>query len=224
MRAEKTAWGGSDDPLFVRHSLGRGGLFFNQIVMKTEIMIPIRTAEQQFAVAAANSCLLRILKANGLHEVDGVGGKCLMEPAEYEQYKRICATWADVGSDQHDAPGPLMFIVGSKAEVDEIAEKRLKPRSHFAASFREIEQLLLSYNHSLSEEDRDEMMLTLCAKILPLREAVLRAEEIWSEQTLHSEIRHLEDIEKLSLINENDWLKLENERLKNELNKGGDVA
>ena len=182
MRAEKTAWGGSDDPLFVRHSLGRGGLFFNQIIMNTtEIMIPMRTAEQQFAVAAANSWLLRILKANGLHEVDGVGGKCLMEPAEYEQYKRICATWAEVGNDQHDAPGPLMFIVGSKTEADEIAEKRLKPRSYFAASFREIEQLLLSYNHSLSEEDRDEMMLTLCAKILPLREAVLRAEEIWEE-------------------------------------------
>lgn len=173
--AEKTAQGGSNDPLFVRLNFGRGGLFFNQIIMKTEIMIPIRSAERQFAAAAANSCLLRVREADGLYEVDGVGGKCLMEPADYEQYKRLCAEVAAVPRDLQAAPGVSMLEATAEEETEmELLARR--HRSHFAESFREIERLLLSYPRSMSEEDRDDIITTLCTKILPLREAVLRAE------------------------------------------------
>jgi hypothetical protein len=126
------------------------------------LFIPRRLAKEQFTIAAANACLLRI-REDGLYEVDGVGGRCLMEKEEYEAYKALCAAWAAAGSDQPDS------------------EPQGKPRSYFAASFREIEQLLLSYSHILCEEERDDLILNLAAKVMPLKEAVLRAEEIWNE-------------------------------------------
>jgi hypothetical protein len=147
----------------------------------TQIMIPMRTAEQQFVAAAANSILLRILKANGLHEVDGVGGKCLMEPAEYEAYEELCAKWAEAGSDQHDAPEPAVMLMATEEEVAELEAEQRRPRSYFRSAFREVEHLVLSCHQSISEDERDDIILTLLSKLMPLREAVLRAEEIWED-------------------------------------------
>ena len=186
-------------------------------------VLPMRSAKEQFAAAGCNSCLLTINAESLLHYVDSTAGKCVMEAGEYQAYKALCATWAEAPRDLKDAPG-ISMLEATMEEAEELELLTKIPRSFFAESFREIEQLLLSFHHALSEEERDDMILTLSAKIQPLKVAVLRAEAIWREQDLESEARHREDIDQLSLFNENEWLKLENERLKNELNEGGDAA
>lgn len=154
--------------------------------MNTTQIIPTRSARRQFHVAAANSVLIERAQNPEFYLVDGVGGPCYMQADEYEHYKKLCAAWAEAGSDQHDAPGPVLLMATeeedssfAKATEHEEAELRRRPRSYFRDCFREIEQLLLSCHQSLSEDERDDILVTLCAKILPLREAVLRAEEIW---------------------------------------------
>jgi hypothetical protein len=141
-----------------------------------------------------------------------------MRVAEYQKYTRMRADWISAGTDQHDAPDPAMMLMATQEEVVELEEEQCRPRSYFRESFKEIELLLLSYNHTLSEEERDEIILTLCAKLLPLREAVLRAEEIWEEDLKHAEDRHREDIEKLACINQNESLIAIAKELECELN------
>lgn len=158
--------------------------------MNTTQIIPTRSARRQFQLAAANSVLIERAQNPEFYLVDGVGGPCYMVAAEYEHYKKLCAAWAEAGSDQHDAPGPLMFIVGSKTQADEIAEKRLKPLSYFKAAFREIQGILLGYNHALNEDERDDMIMTLCARIETVKVAVLRAEEIWADASYAKASEH----------------------------------
>ena len=148
----------------------------------TQIVIPIRSAQTQFELAAADSEVF----PTKFHEfvlLDGVGGLCYMRHAEYNDYQRMCAQWSAAGSDQHDAPEPAVMLMATEEEVAELEEQQCRPRSYFRESFKEIELLLLSCNHTLSEEERDEIISTLCAKLLPLREAVLRAEEIWEDES-----------------------------------------
>lgn len=148
----------------------------------TEIIpkIPMRSAQRQFELAGADSTLIQQTGDPRVVLVDGVGGPCYMDLLEYEQYKRMRADWILAGSDQHDAPGPVM-LMANEEEVAELEEEQRRPRSYFRDAFREIEHLVLSCHQSLSEEERDDIILTLLAKLMPLREAVLRAEEIWEE-------------------------------------------
>jgi hypothetical protein len=126
-----------------------------------------RSAAEQFAVAGADSGIVSRSSCNSFI-VDGVGGICLMSPEEFEKYKALCAS-------------AQMVVLGSETQAEQFSKTRVQPRSHFASAFREIEKLLLSYSHILCEEERDDLLLTLCAKVMPLKEAVLRAEEIWNE-------------------------------------------
>lgn len=149
--------------------------------MNTTEMILMRSAKRQFELAGADSTLIRHTGDPEVVLVDGVGGPCYMRVAEYEKYTRMRADWIAAGTDQHDAPDPAVMLMATQEEVAELEEEQRRPRSYFRESFKEIELLLLSYNHTLSEEERDEIISTLCAKLLPLREAVLRAEEIWED-------------------------------------------
>jgi len=146
--------------------------------MNTTQIIPTRSAKRQFQLAAADSVLIEKAQNPEYYLVDGVGGPCYMRLDEYAQYKKLCADWSAAGSDQHDAPGPMM---ASEEEVAELEAEQRRPRSYFRSAFREIEHLVLSCHQSISEEERDDIILTLLSKLMPLREAVLRAEEIWEE-------------------------------------------
>lgn len=146
----------------------------------TQIVIPIRSAQTQFELAAADSEIF----PTKFHEfvlLDGVGGLCYMRHAEYNDYQRMCAQWTAAGSDQHDAPEPAVMLMASEEEVAELEAEQRRPRSYFRSAFREIEHLVLSCHQSISEDERDDIILTLLSKLMPLREAVLRAEEIWEE-------------------------------------------
>jgi hypothetical protein len=52
----------------------------------------------------------------------------------------------------------------------------------FPAAFAELERLLLEHERCLCEEERAEMLRVLAGKLLALKEAVLRAAEIWAER------------------------------------------
>lgn len=69
--------------------------------------------------------------------------------------------------------------------------------SDFARSFREIEQCLLAHARCLSDDERDEIVRQIGAKVLPLKEAVLRAEEIWLEGARAEMIKAERKIERL---------------------------
>lgn len=150
--------------------------------MNTTQIIPTRSAERQFQVAAADSMLIQKAANPEYYLIDGVGGPCYMRHAEYENYKRMCAEWSAAGSDQQDAPGPVM-LMANEEEVAELEAEQRRPRSYFRDGFREIEHLVLSCHQSLNEDERDDIILTLLAKLMPLREAVLRAEEIWEDES-----------------------------------------
>jgi hypothetical protein len=147
----------------------------------TEIIMPIRSAQTQFETAGADSTSIRETTDNNFVQVDGVGGPCYMRVAEYEKYTRMRADWISAGTDQHDAPDPAMMLMATQEEVVELEEEQCRPRSYFRDAFREIEHLVLSCHQSISEDERDDIILTLLSKLMPLREAVLRAEEIWEE-------------------------------------------
>lgn len=155
--------------------------FFNS--MNTTQIIPTRSAQRQFQLAAADSVLIEKAQNPEYYLVDGVGGPCYMRLDEYAQYKQLCAQWSAAGSDQHDAPEPSVMLMATEEEVAELEAEQRMPSSYFRSAFREIEHLVLSCHHSLNEDERDDIILTLLSKLMPLREAVLRAEEIWEDES-----------------------------------------
>jgi hypothetical protein len=58
-------------------------------------------------------------------------------------------------------------------------ESLVRPASHFAREFGEVERLLQAFHGCLCEQDREDMVRAMAGKVLALKEAVLRAEEIW---------------------------------------------
>jgi uncharacterized protein YqcC (DUF446 family) len=97
-----------------------------------------------------------------------------------------------------------------EATADEESEiealRRCEP-SHFARAFNVMEAVLLAHRGSLDEEDREEMLRRLAGQMLSLKEAVLRAEEIWREENPDAETRRLGDVKALTLLHENEWLR-----------------
>lgn len=132
---------------------------------------PMRSGEEQWRVAGYECAVYAVLDEEGLVFVDGKGGRCVMRVDEWAGYQRRCL---------ESAPSVSMLVVSSE-EAAEMVALRLRPRSCFQAAFEAIERLLIAHETCLDELDREDMRRTMAGKLMTLKEAVLRAEEIWSE-------------------------------------------
>lgn len=162
-------------------------------------ILPLRDARQQFELAGVESSVHSFNSLTGLYYIGGKGGPCAMRVEEWMRYLAMCAQWAIAPQDLHDAPSISMLVVSSEEEA-ELAALRLRPNSDFARSFREIEECLLAHARCLSDDERDEIIRQITAKIIPLKDAVLRAEEIWLED--HAPVRVTVNGHQLSRLDE----------------------
>lgn len=126
--------------------------------------VEIRDAVTQFELAGRECAMVEPL--DRFYLVDGKGGRCLMLPSEWAKYQRLATRWQEMA---RDVPEP-----GKGAEGAE--------QSSLARCFAELEELIRQYHLCLHEEDREDMVVILQAKLTRMKTAVLRAEEIWHEE------------------------------------------
>lgn len=154
----------------------------------TDLTTPV-TAAWLWQMAGPDMWLYK-WSPDGQAMLQGKAARCLMAGDEFAKYQQMRARWKRVGRDLAGAPSVSMLVVSSEEEM-ELAALRLRPASDFARSFREIEECLLAHARCLSDDERDEIARQIAAKIMPLKEAVLRAEEIWREESPDAEIERL---------------------------------
>ena len=143
--------------------------------------MPIRSALQQFEKEGAFSGLVATDKQRGLVYVAGISRQCVvMEEAEWEKYLDLCRVWMLSSQDLQGAPIVSMLEAAAHEGQDGLA--LLKRPSHFARAFSEIETLLRIHATCIKEDECEEILRQVDAKLRMLKEAVLRAEEIWLEQ------------------------------------------
>jgi len=140
-------------------------------MMMTMPPVPMRTVEEQWQIAGYQCGAYATLDREGLVFVDGKGGRCAMRQEQWSAYQAKCL---------QGAPAISMLVVATEEEAELASATRLRP-SHFARSFREIEECLIAHARCISDDERDEIVRQIAGKLLPLKEAVLRAEEIWAE-------------------------------------------
>lgn len=159
--------------------------------------MPMRSAEEQMRSCAGfvSFCYARLPEEGLVFVSSRHGGRCVMRAEEWERYETMVREST-----------VSMLVVSSEEEV-ELAALRLRPNSDFARAFNVMEALLLAHEKSLDEEDREEMLRRLAAQMESLKTEVLRAEEVWIEENPDAEARRLEDVEKLTHLNENEWLR-----------------
>ena len=143
-------------------------------------ILPQRTAAEQFRLAGVESSVRTFNPQTRIYYIGGKGGPCAMHEQEWNDYQALCARWSSGPLDLDGAPGISMLVATSEEEV-ELAALRLRPRSYLACAFEEIERLLIAHETCLDELDREDMRRTMAGKLMTLKEAVLRAEEIWQE-------------------------------------------
>lgn len=155
--------------------------------MSTTNIHIMRTAAELWELAGPNMWLYELdedghalLQASAYDPITGTRPRCKMTPQEFVKYQAVRNKWQAAGQDLAAAPVISMLVVSLEEEM-ELAALRLRPSSDFARSFREIEECLLAHARCLSDDERDEIIRQIAAKIMPLKEAVLRAEEIWLE-------------------------------------------
>lgn len=132
---------------------------------------PMRSADEQWRVAGFECSVYAVLDEEGIVFVNGKGGRCVMRGDEWTAYQRRCL---------ESAPSVAMLKV-SEEEAVELLSLMQRPRSCFQAAFERIERLMMAHETCLHEDEREDMRRTMAGKLLTLKEAVLRAEEIWSE-------------------------------------------
>lgn len=153
--------------------------------------VPMRTADEQWQIAGYQCGVYATLDHEGLVFVDGKGGRACMRQDEWTAYQVKCL---------QGAPSISMMVVETEGDAELLSATRLRPNSDFARSFREIEQCLMAHTRCIHDDERDEIIRQIAAKIMPLKEAVLRAEEIWLED--HAPVRVTVNGHQLSRLDE----------------------
>ena len=159
--------------------------------------MPMRSAEEQWQIAGYQCGVYATLDHEGIVFVDGKGGRCVMRQDAWNEYLAITLT---------KSPSVSMLEATADEEAELEALRRREP-SHFARAFREIDLCLIAHTRCIADDERDEIVRLIAAKIMPLKEAELRAEEIWREEGPDLETRRRGDVERLADLNENEWLR-----------------
>jgi hypothetical protein len=192
--------------------------------MSTENIHIVHTAAELWHLAGPDMGLYSWDSSDGCALLRGELTYCVkMTREEYDEYQALSLRYAQpwLGDELEGAPSVSMLAATADEEA-EVGALRLRPNSSFVRSFREIDECLVAYTRCLSDDERDEIIRQIVAKLRTLKEAVLRCEEIWAEMGADEEARHREDIEKLAHIRENEWLQAENEgRLTPTTTEGG---
>lgn len=149
--------------------------------MSTTNIHIMRTAAELWELAGPDMWLYR-WSDDGHALLQGKAARCAMRADEFAEYQRMRRRWQQAGQDLAGAPSISMLVVESEEQM-KLEALRLRPVSHFARAFNVMEALLLAHARSLDEEDREEMLRRLAGQMMSLKEAVLRAEEIWREET-----------------------------------------
>lgn len=139
-----------------------------QMILIQHKILPMRTAQEQFKLAGVDTQLVVTDKERGIVYITAGhitgGGAAIMTESEWQSYLLLCDIWLNSPVDTEGAGAQIL------------------PRSHFERAFTEVEALLLSHARCIKEDEREEILRSLAGKLLPLKEAVLRAEEIWREE------------------------------------------
>lgn len=175
----------------------------------------MRTAAELWELAGPDMWLYRW--SDGLALLQGKTAGCAMTAEEYAKYQRMRGKWQDAGQDLDGAPMVSMRQATAHEDVD--LDLRVKP-SRLACAFREVEQLLIAHQACIEESECEEIFRQIGGKMLSLKEAVLRAEEIWREEhpaaeTLSTETADDDELEALDA-----WHKAEAETCVEDLLRG----
>lgn len=137
----------------------------NTSILTQHKILPMRTGQEQFSLAGVDTQLMVTDTERGLVYVIGAGAAIMTED-EWQSYILLCDTWLN---SPVDADG---------------GDNRLPAPSYFQKAFTEIERMVVRGCESgLIEAERKAIFGAIASKLLPLKEAVLRAEEIWKEDS-----------------------------------------
>lgn len=141
--------------------------------------LPLRTAREQLDRGGLDSYAVVTDQLRGLVYVAGRDGGARMLEWEWSRYQQFVEL-ANRLMPRPSYVDQLQSIIGM---LDAFRSKvRKAHRSNFAQVFGEIEELLRLHAGCLNEEEREDMLRQVVARLKDLKEAVLRAEEIWREE------------------------------------------